>query len=106
MANIDHVSHEHISPYCYANTPSPFATDLSSSKTMSTMFNALNRFISRLDSDGPVQSRDQGGFGFQVLRNKSLELAIEPWFDFIVGINGRMIVRTSVLGVASFTDGE
>ena len=55
------------------------------------MFNALNRFISRLDSDAPRQS-EQGGFGFQVLRNKSPELAIEPWFDFIVGINGRMIV--------------
>jgi len=59
---------------------------------MSTMFNALNRFISRLDSDTSAQNRDQGGFGFQVLRNKSLELAIEPWFDFVVGINGRMIV--------------
>lgn len=57
------------------------------------MFNALNRFISRLDGD-PQQRRDQqGGYGFQVLRNTNLELAIEPWFDFIVGINGREIVR-------------
>jgi hypothetical protein len=56
------------------------------------MFNALNRFISRLDSDSPSQNSNHGAFGFQVLRNKSLELAIEPWFDFIVGINGRMIV--------------
>ncbi|QSZ29730.1 hypothetical protein DSL72_004247 [Monilinia vaccinii-corymbosi] len=57
------------------------------------MFNALNRFISRLDSDSPVnQNRDNhSAFGFQVLRNKTPELAIEPWFDFIVGINGRMI---------------
>ncbi|KAJ8070276.1 hypothetical protein OCU04_000659 [Sclerotinia nivalis] len=57
------------------------------------MFNALNRFISRLDSDSPVhQNRDNhGAFGFQVLRNKTPELAVEPWFDFIVGINGRMI---------------
>ncbi|KAG0651116.1 Golgi reassembly-stacking of 65 kDa [Hyphodiscus hymeniophilus] len=55
------------------------------------MFNALNRFISRLDSDSPAQSSNQGGFGFQVLRNTTLELGIEPWFDFIVGINGRMI---------------
>jgi hypothetical protein len=57
------------------------------------MFNALNRFISRLDSDAPTHHSSQGGWGFQVLRNKSPELAIEPWFDFIVGINGRMIVR-------------
>jgi hypothetical protein len=57
------------------------------------MFNALNRFISRLDSDAPAQSRTgQGGFGFQVLRNMNADLAIEPWFDFIVGINGRTIV--------------
>ena len=55
------------------------------------MFNALNRFISRLDSDAPQQRSDHGAFGFQVLRNKTLELAIEPWFDFVVGINGRLI---------------
>lgn len=55
------------------------------------MFNALNRFISRLDSDSPAQNSGHGAFGFQVLRNKNLELGIEPWFDFIVGINGRMI---------------
>ncbi|TVY80971.1 Uncharacterized protein LSUE1_G002132 [Lachnellula suecica] len=55
------------------------------------MFNALNRFISRLDSDSPAQNSTHGAFGFQVLRNKSPELGIEPWFDFIVGINGRMI---------------
>ncbi|KAK9773487.1 putative PDZ GRASP-type domain-containing protein [Seiridium cardinale] len=55
------------------------------------MFNALNRFISRLDGDPQQQQRrdQQGGFGFQVLRNTNLELGIEPWFDFIVGINGR-----------------
>ncbi|KAF7535187.1 hypothetical protein G7054_g5589 [Neopestalotiopsis clavispora] len=57
------------------------------------MFNALNRFISRLDGDPQQQRRDhqQGGYGFQVLRNTNLELGIEPWFDFIVGINGREI---------------
>lgn len=57
------------------------------------MFGALNRFISRLDSDSPSQSsRDgHGAFGFQVLRNKNLEIAIEPWYDFIVGINGRQV---------------
>ena len=56
------------------------------------MFNVLNRFMSRLDGDGPQQRQQQGTFGFQVLRNTNLQLAIEPWFDFIVGINGRMIV--------------
>lgn len=58
------------------------------------MFNALNRFISRLDGEDPRQKQQQGLFGFQVLRNTNLQLAIEPWFDFIVGINGRMIVWT------------
>ncbi|KAH7170669.1 GRASP55/65 PDZ-like domain-containing protein [Dactylonectria macrodidyma] len=56
------------------------------------MFNALNRFISRLDGDTPQQrQQERGSFGFQVLRNTNLELAVEPWFDFIVGINGRPI---------------
>ncbi|KJZ80598.1 hypothetical protein HIM_00448 [Hirsutella minnesotensis 3608] len=56
------------------------------------MFNALNRFMSRLDG-GEQQQRqhEQGSFGFQVLRNTNVELAVEPWFDFIVGINGRPI---------------
>ncbi|KOS18967.1 Uncharacterized protein ESCO_000847 [Escovopsis weberi] len=57
------------------------------------MFNALNRFMSRLDGDAPQQRQHDrdGSFGFQALRNSSLELLIEPWFDFIVGINGRPI---------------
>ncbi|POS87640.1 hypothetical protein EPUL_000260 [Erysiphe pulchra] len=55
------------------------------------MFSALNRFISRLDTDNSTSNTDHGKFGFQVLRNNTPELAIEPWFDFIVGINGRMI---------------
>lgn len=61
------------------------------------MFNALNRFISRLDGEDPRQKQQhqQNLFGFQVLRNTNLQLAVEPWFDFIVGINGRMIVRPS-----------
>lgn len=64
------------------------------SQDTEAMFNALNRFISRLDGDAPQQQRqqEQGSFGFQVLRNTNLELTIEPWFDFIVGINGRPIV--------------
>ncbi|KAA6413011.1 MAG: golgi reassembly stacking [Lasallia pustulata] len=57
------------------------------------MFGALNRFISRLDSDLPSPSSNgtRGAFGFQVLRNKNPEIPIEPWYDFIVGINGRHI---------------
>lgn len=61
---------------------------------MSTVFGALNRFISRLDSDTPTsKSADgPGGFGFQVLRNKNPEIAVEPWYDFVIGINGRQVV--------------
>ncbi|KAF2838579.1 hypothetical protein M501DRAFT_992550 [Patellaria atrata CBS 101060] len=56
------------------------------------MFGALNRFISRLDSDAPEQkSATQGAYGFQVLKNTNQDLAIEPWFDFIIGINGHSI---------------
>lgn len=59
------------------------------------MFGALNRFIG-LDAEPTRQARTQStsdnSFGFQVLRNKDAELPLEPWFDFIVGINGRLIV--------------
>ncbi|KKK17069.1 Golgi reassembly stacking protein [Aspergillus ochraceoroseus] len=56
------------------------------------MFGALNRFIGRLDSEPvPQPSRHDNAFGFQVLRNKDPELPLEPWFDFIIGINGRLI---------------
>ncbi|RMZ91294.1 hypothetical protein DV736_g1476, partial [Chaetothyriales sp. CBS 134916] len=59
------------------------------------MFGALNRFIARLDSDQPAQSSAQNPgdntLGFQVLRNTNKELPLEPWFDFIVGINGHLI---------------
>jgi hypothetical protein len=58
------------------------------------MFNALNRYLSRLDGDSRQQQKEGQGYGFQVLRNTNLELGVEPWFDFIVGINGRMIVRS------------
>lgn len=59
---------------------------------MSTVFGALNRFISRLDSESPSQnSRDRSAYGFQVLRNKNLEIPIEPWYDFIIGIKSVVI---------------
>jgi hypothetical protein len=59
------------------------------------MFGALNRFIGRLDGEPGQQPRNgpsDNAFGFQVLRNKDPELPLEPWFDFIVGINGHTIV--------------
>ncbi len=58
------------------------------------MFNALNRYLSRLDGDSRPQQSKGHGYGFQVLRNTNLELGVEPWFDFVVGINGRTIVRS------------
>lgn len=67
------------------------------------MFNALNRFMSRLDGQQPTQQNNQqGSFGFQVLRNTNLELNVEPWFDFIIGINGRPIVSRIPLPSTSF----
>lgn len=60
---------------------------------MTSMFGALNRFISRLDA-APLddqQSTTNGAYGFQVLRNANQEVPLEPWFDFVIGINGRTI---------------
>jgi hypothetical protein len=66
-----------------------------------SMFGALNRFISRLDA-APIeeqQSAVNGAYGFQILRNTNQEVPLEPWFDFIIGINGRTIVREEVMRV-------
>lgn len=61
------------------------------------MFGALNRFIGRLDSDPSQQNANSDGedntYGFQVLRNTKPDVPLEPWFDFIIGINSHMIVR-------------
>lgn len=59
------------------------------------MFGALNRLISSLDADtSSTQSHSRdNAYGFQVLRNKNPDLPLEPWFDFIIGINGHIIVR-------------
>ena len=59
-----------------------------------SVFGALNRFISHLDSDSsfPSGRAKLAPAGFQVLRNTDPELPIEPWYDFIIGINGRSIV--------------
>ncbi|KXT03021.1 hypothetical protein AC578_684 [Pseudocercospora eumusae] len=65
---------------------------------MANMFGALNRFISRLDSDPNAvagarssQSSSGGHYGFQILRNTNSQIPLEPWFDFIIGINGHNI---------------
>ncbi|GBF61571.1 hypothetical protein TMEN_4075 [Trichophyton mentagrophytes] len=57
------------------------------------MFGALNRLISSLDADtSSTQSHSRdNAYGFQVLRNKNPDLPLEPWFDFIIGINGHII---------------
>lgn len=63
---------------------------------MANMFGALNRFISRLDAaDQPQKPGGPGAYGFQVLKNLNTDLPIEPWFDFVIGINGRSIVSGS-----------
>jgi hypothetical protein len=59
------------------------------------MFGALNRFIGRLDAETSQHSSrpsSDNAFGFQVLRNQDPDLPLEPWFDFIIGINGHLIV--------------
>ncbi|KAI5300827.1 hypothetical protein KEM55_004669, partial [Ascosphaera atra] len=72
---------------------------------MAAMFGALNRFISRLDGDPQQQQQQEQqkrprqtdsnyndtAWGFQVLRNNDSKIPLEPWFDFIVGINGHVI---------------
>lgn len=62
-----------------------------------TMFGALNRFISRLDAEPLPQNQSQNAndtsYGFQVLRNTNPDLPLEPWFDFVIGLNGHYIVR-------------
>jgi hypothetical protein len=64
------------------------------------MFGALNRFIGRLDAEptshGNTQNPGDNTFGFQVLKNTSPELQLEPWFDFIIGINGHFIVGSTL----------
>jgi len=62
------------------------------------MFGALNRFISRLDAEPLPQNQPQNAndtsYGFQALRNSNPDLQLEPWFDFIIGLNGHYMVRT------------
>ena len=64
---------------------------------MANLFAPLNRFIARLDSDsGPNQDFKSTGAsdstsGFQVLRSSDTSLALEPWYDFIIGLNGHNI---------------
>lgn len=66
---------------------------------MAQVFGAINRFISRLDSDQNISTHTNGSnasaFGFQILQNNNPESDIEPWFDFIIGVNGRTIDNPS-----------
>ena len=67
------------------------------------MFGALNRFISRLDAaPEEQQSATNGAYGFQVLRNANADVPLEPWFDFVIGINGRTIV--SLIQISGFVN--
>jgi hypothetical protein len=82
--NIQNRNHQHLSTPTTSTPNTPF---------ISSMFNVLNRFISKLDAT-PLdedQSAVSGAYGFQVLRNTNQEVPLEPWFDFIIGINGRTI---------------
>ena len=82
----------HLSPPAPPNTTQPHL--------IGSMFGVLNRFISRLDA-APLddqQSATNGAYGFQVLRNTNHEVPLEPWFDFIIGINGRTIVSLCLVG--------
>ncbi|KJX99784.1 golgi reassembly stacking protein [Zymoseptoria brevis] len=72
---------------------------------MANMFGALNRFISRLDADPnatgsnpsatPPSNSTNTHYGFQVLRNTNPSLPLDPWFDFVIGINGHNITNSS-----------
>ncbi|KAF2766251.1 hypothetical protein EJ03DRAFT_318082 [Teratosphaeria nubilosa] len=72
---------------------------------MANLFGSLNRFISRLDSDLPTHppttntphppKQTTQGYGFQILRNTSPSIPLEPWFDFIIGINSRTLSDSS-----------
>ncbi|KAK5723433.1 hypothetical protein LTR15_005131 [Elasticomyces elasticus] len=70
-----------------------YVCSLGVDETMANLFGTLNRFISRLDSEPQAQqqSRSTSGYGFQILRNNNPGLALEPWFDFIIGINGHNV---------------
>src|SRR5947199_10619804 len=74
------------------------------------MFNVLNKFISVLDSDSAppptTQSAGDSSYGFQVLRNTNKDLPIEPWFDFIIGINGHFIVRVKIVELLELNTDE
>jgi hypothetical protein len=67
------------------------------------MFGALNKLISRLDGEPDKQSSSiQGAGGFQILRSNNKELDLEPWFDFIIGINGRTLVCVYELLISTY----
>lgn len=88
--------------------PPSRSTSPKSPHIIGSMFGVLNRFISKLDA-APLddqQSSTNGAYGFQVLRNTNQEVPLEPWFDFVIGINGRTIVSISSLKIKSKDDGS
>lgn len=79
-----------------SNTPSsPDSQEEREPRLLDTMFGALNRFIARLDAGSEEQDPAHNAAGFQVLRNTNPDVPLEPWFDFVIGINGRTIVSLS-----------
>jgi hypothetical protein len=66
------------------------------------MFGALNRIIGRLDGDSSARPTETGlsdtSYGFQILRNSNKDLPLEPWFDFVIGINSHYLVNAVLLG--------
>jgi hypothetical protein len=67
---------------------------------MANVFGALNRFISRLDAPSPTPNEPSSSpssttYGFHVLRNTNPSLALDPWFDYIIGINSRTLDNPS-----------
>jgi hypothetical protein len=69
------------------------ASSIPLQRILSKMFSRLNQFISKLGDEPKEQgSGVGGGYGFQVLRNKNNDFPLDPWFDFIIGLNGRTIV--------------
>ena len=92
---------QHLATQTTQTTQTPAITESPEPQqhVFTSMFGALNRFIARLDAGPEEQNQSsQAGFGFQVLRNTNPDVPLDPWFDFVIGINGRTIVCLTVFG--------
>jgi hypothetical protein len=90
---------QHLATQTTQTTQTSAITDTLESQqhVFTSMFGALNRFIARLDAGPEEQNQSsQAGFGFQVLSNTNPDVPLDPWFDFVIGINGRTIVCLTV----------